>query len=61
MSKQPRKPLMRSLGEFCGHIAKAVKTDPNRKTIRKSVEQQERGNVTMRRTTIDEIVLRDER
>jgi len=56
---------MRSLGEFFGHVAKGVKTDPAagrapaRQTVRKSVEEEQRdtpqGKVTIRRTTIEEI------
>lgn len=63
MTKPARKPLMRSLGEFCGHIVKAVKTDPARdkKTLRKTVEEEDRGNITLRRTTIEEIEFRDQR
>ena len=53
-----RKPLMRSLGEFFGHIVKAVRTDPSKKVIRKQVEEEQRGDLTLRRTTIDEVEVR---
>lgn len=55
---------MRSLGEFFGHVAKGVKTDPGakppaRQVVRQSVEEEQRdtpqGKVTIRRTTIEEI------
>ncbi len=51
---------MRSLGEFFGHIARGVKTDPAKKVVRKNVEEERRGNVTLRRTTIEEIEVRKE-
>jgi hypothetical protein len=52
---------MRSLGEFFGHIAKAVKTDPAKKTktVSKTVEEEQRGDLTLRRTTIEEIEIHD--
>ena len=48
---------MRSLGEFVGHIVKAVKNKPkgNRVVLNKTTQQERRGNITLRRTTIDEI------
>ncbi len=54
---------MRSLGEFVGHIAHAVKTPAKGQTekreVRREVELEERetnqGKVTLRRTTIEEI------
>jgi len=46
---------MRSLGEFFGHIIKGVKSDPNRRVVRREVEEEQRGNLTLRRTTIEEI------
>ncbi len=57
-----RKGLMRSLGEFVGHIAHAVKTPANKgkkREVRREVETELRdtpqGKVTLRRTTIEEI------
>ncbi|MCC5787338.1 MAG: hypothetical protein EA423_00245 [Phycisphaerales bacterium] len=54
--------LMRSLGQFVGHIAKAVKTDVSsteRREVSRTVEEEERetegGKVTLRRTVIEEI------
>jgi hypothetical protein len=51
---------MRSLGEFVGHIVRAVKSDPARGSavLNRSVEEERRGNVTLRRTTIEEIEVR---
>jgi hypothetical protein len=61
MPDQKKKPLMRSLGEFIGHIVKAVKTDPSKKqtTISERVDEENRGNITLRRTTIEEIEIHD--
>ena len=62
MNEPKTKPLMRSLGEFVGHIVKAVKTDPNARkhaVVSKTTHQESRGNVTLRRTTIDEIEIHD--
>lgn len=59
---------MRSLGEFVGHIAHAVKAPPSkgeRREVRREVELDERdtpqGKVTLRRTTIEEIELPPDR
>jgi hypothetical protein len=56
------KPLMRSLGEFFGHVWRGVKTDPARKVIRTNVEEEERqtaeGKVVLRRTTVEEVEIR---
>lgn len=60
MEHRNSKSLMRSLGEFFGHIARGVKTDPAKKVVRKNVEEERRGNVTLRRTTIEEIEVRKE-
>jgi len=54
-----RKPLMRSLGEFFGHIIKGAKTDPAKKVIRKEVEEERREDgMILRRTTIEEVEVR---
>lgn len=60
MTKPPNKPLMRSLGEFFGHIVKAVRTDPKRRVIRREVEEEQRGDITLRRTTIEEVEINAE-
>lgn len=51
---------MRNIGSFFGHIAKAVRTDPaiDKKVISKTVEETKQGNITLRRTTIEEIEIR---
>lgn len=58
----PRKTYSRSLGEFFGHIWRAVKTapaQPDRAVLRHDVAEERRdtphGKVTLRRTTIEEI------
>ena len=63
-----RKTIMRSLGEFVGHITKAVKTDPadpNRQEVRREVEEREGEvdgrKVTLRRTIIEEVRFEDDR
>ncbi|TVQ33475.1 MAG: hypothetical protein EA376_02235 [Phycisphaeraceae bacterium] len=63
MAGRDDKSLLRSLGEFVGHVWKGVKTDPakqgERRTLRHDVEEETRdgpeGRVTLRRTTIEEI------
>ena len=70
MPDSPRDPapaeksLMRSLGEFVGHITRAVKTDvaPDlrerlevRRDVREAVADTPGGPIIFRRTTIDEI------
>jgi predicted amidophosphoribosyltransferase len=59
-SKDPtKKPLMRSLGEFVGHIVKGLRTDPAKKVLRKEVREQKCDDgVILRRTTIEEVELR---
>ena len=58
MSK--KKPLMRNIGEFFGHIVKAVKTDPSKtKQVRHEVQEEETDEVILRRTTIEEIEFKD--
>ncbi len=61
MSVEKKKSLFRNLGSFFGHIVKAVKTDPNTKrtVLRKTVEEQEHGDITLRRTTIEEIEFKE--
>jgi hypothetical protein len=54
-----KKPLARNLGEFFGHIWKAIRTEPGkREVVRRTVEEEQRGDVVLRRTTIEEIELR---
>ena len=51
------KSLMRCLGEFVGHILKAVSSNTQTCEVGRKTEEMVRGNVTLRRTTIDEIEL----
>jgi hypothetical protein len=55
------KTIMRSLGEFLGHIWHGVKTDPSKRVVRKDVEVESRqtseGKVILRRTTVEEVEL----
>lgn len=50
-----KKSLMRSLGEFVGHLARAVRSDPERHQMRRTTKTVERDGVILRRTTIEEI------
>ncbi len=59
MAADKKKTLMRNIGEFFGHIAKAVRADPDRQEIQRSSEEARDGNVILRRTTIDEIEIKD--
>lgn len=61
---QPRKTIMRSLGEFFGHLRKAAKADVSRERVTVREQTQERivptdaGELVLRRRTIDEVELR---
>ena len=61
MSVEKKTSLMRNLGAFFGHIVKAVKTDAREKktVVRKTVEEETHGDVTLRRTTIEEIEFKE--
>lgn len=63
MAKPDEKTIMRSLGEFFGHIVRGVKTDatsnPNVKEVSRQVEEEENDGVVLRRTTIEEIEIHD--
>lgn len=60
MPTSSRKSLMRSLGEFVGHIAHGLRTDPagERRVVRHETEEEDRDGVILRRTTIEEIELK---
>ncbi len=64
MAAEKQKPLMRSLGEFFGHVVKGIKTDPakDRETqktvVKKEVQEEDRGDMVLRRTTIEEIEIK---
>ncbi len=55
-----KKPLMRNIGEFFGHIVKGIRTRPARTVVSKTEEKRvsEDGKMILRRTTIDEIEIR---
>jgi len=57
VTTKKNKSLMRNIGSFFGHIAKAVRTDPaiDKKVVSKTVEEEKKGDITLRRTTIEEI------
>lgn len=67
MAPDGRKTLMRSLGEFLGHIWHAATADvtgsagPGPREVRRDVREEQRempgASVTLRRTTIEEIVV----
>ncbi|TVQ53754.1 MAG: hypothetical protein EA377_07355 [Phycisphaerales bacterium] len=59
MAEKKDKTLMRNLGEFVGHIVRAVKTEPKVRRIKH--EEDDHGNMIVRRTTIEEIEFRDMR
>ncbi len=68
----PKKSIMRSLGEFFGHVSKAVKTPVDapakptrdtppgqvRRTVEERVAETPSGPIVLRRTVIDEVVER---
>ena len=61
MAEPPKKPIARSLGEFFGHIIRAVKTkpqEPGKTTVRKTVQEDDRGDVVLRRTTVEEVEIK---
>ncbi len=55
------KPLMRCLGEFVGHIVRAVRPVSSKHVLNRNVQEKRDGDVTLRRTTIDEIEIKQER
>lgn len=61
MPEQPPKSIMSSLGEFFGHIARGIKTDPSKpvtREVKRSVEETQREDgVILRRTVIEEVQL----
>jgi hypothetical protein len=66
VSASKRKSLARSFGEFFGHIARGVKTDPatdarrsDTREVQRTVEEHDQGDVILRRTVIDEVQLKN--
>tara|TARA_B100000579_G_C22376124_1_gene640561 strand:+ start:180 stop:380 length:201 start_codon:yes stop_codon:yes gene_type:complete len=60
MAVKNDKPFMRCLGEFVGYIVSAVRSDVRIKEVRKTTEEKHDGNITLRRTTIDEMVIHEQ-
>ena len=66
-------PLMRALGQFFGEVWKGVKSDPrsgsagdqattkSRQRVEEREVETEQGRVILRRTTIEEIIVPDEK
>ena len=57
-----KKSLMRCLGEFTGYIAKGFRTkveNPNTEEVSRTVEERHEGDITLRRTVIEEVEYRD--
>ena len=53
-----KKSIMRCLGEFTGYIAKGIRTKvdaPRTEEVARSVEETRDGDVTLRRTVIEEV------
>ncbi|MCK4873375.1 MAG: hypothetical protein KAS72_11675 [Phycisphaerales bacterium] len=50
------KSLSRCVGEFFGHIVRAVKKEPRRTVVDKQVREVKQSGVIYRRTTTDEII-----
>ena len=62
---EPRanKTIMRSLGEFFGHIVKAVRSDPDSRTklVKKTTQEHVREDgIILRRTTIEEVEIKQD-
>ena len=58
-----KKSLMRCLGEFTGQITKGFRTKVDSKhteEVSRTVEETRQGDVTLRRTVIEEVEYRDE-
>ena len=60
MAAHRDKSLMRCLGEFVGYIVKAITSDSQSHEVNRKTQEVVKGNVTLRRTTIDEIELPSE-
>ena len=59
MAVKNDKPLMRCLGEFVGHIVSAVRSDVRVKEVKRTTEEKHDGNITLRNTTIAEMVIHE--
>ncbi len=59
VADQKPKSIMQSLGEFVGHIAEGIRTDPTKREVSRTVEETRRDDgVILRRTVIEEVELR---
>ena len=60
-SPEPNKPLMRSIGEFFGHIISGIRHDVTRErhVIEKQQSEEKKGRFVLRETRIREIEVRD--
>ena len=61
MTPAHNKPLMRCLGEFVGHVVRAVRPASSHHVLERKVQEKQDGGVTLRRTTIDEIEIKQDR
>lgn len=62
MTKGESKSIFRSLGEFFGHIGHAIRTDPTKREVRRTVEEEQRDDgVILRRTTIEEVEFKSDK
>ncbi len=59
MAVKNDKPLMRCLGEFVGHIVSAARSDVRVKEMNRTTEEKLDGKITLRRTTIDEMIIHE--
>ena len=60
MATEKDKSLMRCLGEFFGHLTNALRSNKKTREVNRTVEEKIDGNVTLRRTTIEEIEIKQE-
>lgn len=61
MAKKPEKTTMRHLGEFFGEVWKGIKADPAPRAVSRTRVEERRvetpaGQVTLRRTIIEEVL-----
>jgi hypothetical protein len=61
---EPRKSLLRSLGEFFGHVRAGIRApvSPGERAVvvRKEQEERREGNLILRRTVVEEVEIRRE-
>ena len=65
MSNRPDKSIMHSLGAFVGHVVRGIRTDPaanktrTKTEVRRTEETEDRDGVVLRRTVVEEVVVRN--